>query len=167
MGVAFYAVFASGELQPWAEQIEEEHEKAPLSASAPTAPWNPFDPQQKPQYNGDSTYINTTVIRCTRFHLKPDQSSFLLLLDRKPRLPSRVRTRSMEECTRTAPRTSIQQKSNRCHTIQQRFRLIFQTCNRFNRLLTIPTCTAPFKTGIIKLLHPCFEPCKHYYKEMN
>nr|CAG4647849.1 EOG090X04X8 [Moina brachiata]SVE92971.1 EOG090X04X8 [Moina brachiata] len=60
LGVAFYGVFASGELQPWAEQIEEEHDKAPLSASAPSAPWNPFDSQQKPQYKGDSTYINTT-----------------------------------------------------------------------------------------------------------
>nr|CAG4650107.1 EOG090X04X8 [Sida crystallina] len=50
-GVAFYAVFASGELQPWAEPPPEE-----LDASAPPAvTWNPMDSGVKPAppYNSE------------------------------------------------------------------------------------------------------------------
>ena len=52
LGVAFYAVFASGELQPWAEPKDDEADVPALTA-APTTAWNPFDSQQKPQYNGE------------------------------------------------------------------------------------------------------------------
>ncbi|XP_046439302.1 vesicular glutamate transporter 1-like [Daphnia pulex] len=52
LGVGFYAVFASGELQPWAEPKDDE-EDVPALTAAPTTAWNPFDSQQKPQYNGE------------------------------------------------------------------------------------------------------------------
>nr|CAG4637745.1 EOG090X04X8 [Chydorus sphaericus] len=56
IGVAFYAVFASGELQPWAEPpLEEEPALLPQPAIAPppTGPWNPFDQQKGvAAYNG-------------------------------------------------------------------------------------------------------------------
>nr|CAG4646208.1 EOG090X04X8 [Macrothrix elegans] len=62
LGVGFYAVFASGELQPWAEPPKEEEPiqtPGPQRPPLPQAPWNPFDPTQKPQYNGDPTYVTT------------------------------------------------------------------------------------------------------------
>ena len=62
LGVAFYAVFASGELQPWAEPPKDEEE--PVKPAAVTmAPWNPFDPsqQQKVPYSADANNYNTTV----------------------------------------------------------------------------------------------------------
>lgn len=63
LGVGFYAIFASGELQPWAEPKEED---APALGAAPA--WNPFDSQQKPQYNGEQNY-STTVSRLRVLYL--------------------------------------------------------------------------------------------------
>nr|CAG4643163.1 EOG090X04X8 [Ilyocryptus agilis] len=63
-GVAFYAVFASGELQPWAEPPPLEEEKNPPALAA--GPWNPFDSQQSAQqqqtvpFNGDTSAYNAT-----------------------------------------------------------------------------------------------------------
>lgn len=59
LGVAFYAVFASGELQPWAEPPNEEEEGQPAIAAAPA--WNPFDANQKPIYNGEQQNYGTSV----------------------------------------------------------------------------------------------------------
>jgi ACS family sodium-dependent inorganic phosphate cotransporter-like MFS transporter 6/7/8 len=55
----FYAVFASGELQPWAEPPKDEKkpEEEPVKpAEVPMAPWNPFGPsqQQKVPYSADT-----------------------------------------------------------------------------------------------------------------
>ncbi|XP_045031560.1 vesicular glutamate transporter 1 isoform X1 [Daphnia magna] len=59
LGVGFYAVFASGELQPWAEPKDDEEDVPALPA--PATAWNPFDSQQKPQYNGEPNYASTEM----------------------------------------------------------------------------------------------------------
>lgn len=53
IGVAFYAFFASGELQPWAELKEEDDQQPPAVA------WNPFDPNaQKMGLNTEQQTLN-------------------------------------------------------------------------------------------------------------
>lgn len=63
--MAFYAVFASGELQPWAEPPKEEDPALlpqPAIAPPPTGPWNPFDQQKGvAAYNGTDPNAYSTV----------------------------------------------------------------------------------------------------------
>ncbi len=72
--MAFYAVFASGELQPWAEPPREEEDPSllpqPAIAPPPTGPWNPFDQQKGvAAYNGTdpNAYSTVYIIYCQRF----------------------------------------------------------------------------------------------------
>ena len=64
IGVTFYALFASGDLQPWAEPKEEEDELQKPPAPVAVA-WNPFDPNaQKAGFNAEQPQnpdYNTTV----------------------------------------------------------------------------------------------------------
>ena len=58
LGVIFYALFASGELQPWAEPSKEDEDEPPAPAAVA---WNPFDSNniQKTGFHGDTTDYNT------------------------------------------------------------------------------------------------------------
>lgn len=67
IGVAFYAFFASGELQPWAELKEEDDQQPPAVA------WNPFDPNaQKMGLNTEQQTLNQEYNTTVSYYiLKP------------------------------------------------------------------------------------------------
>ena len=74
LGVAFYAMFASGELQPWAEPPPEVD-----STPAPPVTWNPMDNKQGYAETDASSFdyknndYNTTVMKFSTFITKNRQ----------------------------------------------------------------------------------------------
>ena len=154
LGVAFYAVFASGELQPWAEPPKDEEEDVaqPALTAAPTA-WNPFDPQQKPQYNGEPNYATATTVSSSFLHLlsrQITQNSVLLYKRKRHQLCRVAPILSTGDYIPTEPRLTIRTSSKLRPTIRQHSLQISPMFNRFNQLLRTLTCTEPYKIGTIE-----------------
>lgn len=158
LGVGFYALFASGELQPWAEPPNEEE---PLGAQppAPAVPWNPFDQQKGagqplPVGNNDPNAYSTVrsgTFFVTEFVVR--QLTILLLTTRRLHLLFRAaQTRLMDECILTEPLTGmrLRQQHHRIRRPGPHSQPTIPTLSRYSPAPKTPICTAPFRTGIIK-----------------